>query len=377
MKNIFALFVLCFIFGCNKSGSNPGGGTPGPDDPGPGDDGEYVLGFSQDPIPDDVGGKIFFDSRYYSYDFNDVYMLDFKKGHENEQAFTFTGYNFFGVSPNGNFVICEEEGLEECCGNTTVYDLSGSAYGTAEGGPYDDGYCWTSDSRYAYYGSYYDGIFEIDTQKKTSRCILGTPGETYAHDTALSTDDRYLIYTHHSWGTEAEISYFDRSSGPKYTSKLLWSGESGHDERLWHSFLDDKRYIYKITFAEKDKYCQIKQSNIEAPEENHTVVDFEDFIEMIALSPDKSLVIFLSESRIFITRVGQWEAKYVDRVDEDQYGVSQSILCWSPDSRYFAFSVQHKVTKYNEVHLYSIDRKRKWLLTETPAGDPNRISWVK
>lgn len=371
---IYHVLAFCVVFalpfGCNNNGKNHASHKT-----------DYSIPFSNDPMPI-ADGKVYINIICYENNEqrNEIIEYDFSSQKATTLDIPINPGSVTSVSPNSQFIAYEDRNSQD----TVVEDFSGNFYGTGNSGPWEK-YVWTSDSRYVYYGDYFTGIYEIDTLNKTGRMVIYSESATYDHNIAISPDDAYIIWSHHTYGINMLLYLALRESLPTNIreASLLYSGITGWDEKMNTVFLDNDRFMFKARTYETGNGV----SNIyvyDLRERKAVSVLSADYIDFFQLSPDKQYIVysgrdsfFNGEVSVFIANTSSWEKRIIDQFVSRTKGTFLiESLEWSWDSKYFLLSGSF-VLKPNHILLYPLGAQEKWKVFELLNGFSPSLDWVK
>lgn len=366
------VFCVVFVlpFGCKNDGNNHAPRTT-----------DYSMPFSNNPVPI-IDSKAYINIRCYENNEqrNEVIEYDFSYQKATALDIPIGPVSAIGISPNSEFIAYEDRNSQD----TVVEDFSGNFYGTENSGPWEK-YVWTSDSRYVYYGDYFNGIYEIDTLNKTGRIVIYSEYSTYDHNIAISPDNAYIVWSHHEYGINMSLYLALRESLPSNIreASLLYSGKTGWDEKMNTVFLDNDRFMFKARTYETGNGV----SNIyvyDLRERKAVRVLSADYIGFFQLSPDKQYIVYSGEDSsfngevsVFIAQTGSWEKRIVDQfVDRSKGTFLIGSLEWSLDSKYFLLLGSFVLRPIN-ILLYSLDEQEKWKVFEFLNESSPCLNWLR
>lgn len=380
---LYLILVPLVFFGCNKSGNDssapPDGNPPTDGDDDDDDDGgdtdivlEPEMPFSETPVPA-LSGNVVFIVAYQTFLAAEANSINLQTHEVSVTCGPTDRKNKFIVSPDSTkFLRINDKGNSEVTDLACNYRGSCPSYPDAE-----DHYAWTPDSNYVYYGKYYQGIYEIDMLKKSGRLIIAS-SMTYDHNVCISTDGKYLVWTHHEYGYDCWILCMSRTGNPsKFGAiKTLWSGRTTFDQEILSYFADEKNLVIPEIISDDAHSSKTGLLNVETLKITYAYLNSNRHTK----SPDGKFEAYTSyfnskQTGIDILALGEKEPVRLDNISSTLWDVE--LLTFSPDSQYLVIGRYRSETGYNEFLLYSMDFQNKWFLAETATGELITLNWIK
>ena len=386
MKNMFfCIACLLLVVGCSDSGENQGtlpnddgGGNPPPPPPPPP---ELPL--------DLLTGKIFFTVSYNLNEaLDELYCIEFPDLEPKKIPIQLDWRAYMDVSPVGGIILGHQQNaFRDYITDTTFFDYTGKIlYRTDVSG---EEYFWTNDGEFVYFGSYYDGIYEINTNTWSRIRLLQSKQNTYDHSVSVSPNSETLAWSHREWGhnlTVYQVPFAHRPFTYNNAEIILTTSTRIFNEMQHPFFLDNTHYTISAsdvageytTHPHHPSWYTSSMYEIDSVTKNVTTADQVDRLDSFFYSRDMSRIVYTHWVLDFSVVDAQSKASV--SVREDLSNCYSENVAWSIDDRFICYECDNSKDNFVNnrwIIIYSFADRYGWEICRFPGTYIGWIRWVE